>query len=177
MRTWQEWFHDVVDGIAAVPDAQIKSAATLIRDADITLCAGNGGSAAIASHAAQALAKPDYAAGGGCAAVCLTDCIPLLTAHANDGGWEGALVEVARPLVRHVTAYLLISSSGKSKNIIRLAEKAREDGHDVIAFTGFSGGPLKELATVSLHVPSVDYEVVEPVHDAIVHRLQAHLRG
>jgi phosphoheptose isomerase len=73
-------------------------------------------------------------------------------------------------------AFLLISSSGASANIVALANYACRLLCPIVAFTGFGGGTLRELATVSLHVTSNDYEVVEPVHDALLHRLQYHLR-
>lgn len=179
MKDWRSWAAEVTLGVQSVPDELLQRAAAMLRSASIVLTAGNGGSSALASHAAQALMKPGYAAGGGVAAVCLTDMVPTLTAHANDGGWETALVECARPFFRlsHQNldpVLLLISSSGRSKNLVQLA---REWPHDVIAFTGFDGGPLKLLAELSIHVDSDDYEVVEPVHDALLHRVQAHIRN
>jgi phosphoheptose isomerase len=134
----------------------------------------------LASHAAQALLKPDYKAGGGVPAICLTDNVPTLTAHTNDGGrhgWEDAMCEVARPFLERIGAVLLvISSSGKSENLVKLADLAHRHGSEVVAFTGFGGGPLRERANISIHVDSHDYEVVEPVHDALLHRVQYHLR-
>lgn len=176
--TWETWSSAIASAVASVPDALLRRAAETICAADLTLTAGNGGSSALASHAAQAISKPSYKAGGGRAAVCISDNIPLLTAHANDGGWPDAFIEAARPFfqaVEHI-AFLVISSSGRSPNICSLAEVAREHGYPVIALTGFSGEPLRSLSTVSLHVESSDYEVVEPVHDALLHRIQAHIR-
>jgi hypothetical protein len=105
-----------------------------------------------------------------------------MTAHANDGGWATALPEVARPFLIASTGpgwkatLLLISSSGKSENIVGLAKLGATFGHRIIAMTGFDGEPLRSLATLSLHVNSRDYEVVEPVHDALIHRIQYHIR-
>ncbi len=176
--TWRAWAGAVAISIASVSDDILRQAAEIVLDAQVVLCAGNGGSSAIASHATQAIAKPDYQAGGGRAAVTITDNIPTLTAHANDGGWVDALVEIARPWIDTVPkcSLLAISSSGKSENVVRLAKLVRERGLSVIAFTGFDGGPLRDLATVSIHVDSTDYEVVEPAHDALLHRVQYHLR-
>lgn len=176
---WKDWSDAVAASVRGVPDADLERAARIIFDADLVLTAGNGGSASLASHMAQAIAKPDYAAGGGRAAVCLTDMVPTLTAHANDGGWVDALAECALPFfdIRGVgLALVLFSSSGKSKNIIQIAESAAGFRCPIIAFTGFEGEPLRTMATVSLHVASSDYEVVEPAHDALLHRVQYHLR-
>jgi D-sedoheptulose 7-phosphate isomerase len=182
--SWEAWSDAIAAGVKGVPDEQLVRAAEVLRNSSLVVCAGNGGSSSLASHAAQALMKPDYAAGGATAAVCLTDMTPALTAHANDGGWGNALMELAYPFLRMTlnnsnrrTTLLLFSSSGRSENIRMLAATWREHGLNVVAFTGFDGEPLKSLATVSIHVDSHDYEVVEPVHDALMHRVQFHLRG
>lgn len=174
---WSDWVNAIHRAVAGVPDNDLRRTAVVIRGAGLVVCAGNGGSSAIASHAAQAISKPDYRSGGGRPAVCLTDGAPALTAHANDGGWSDALTEAARPFLAIPGCVLLvISSSGRSENVVRLARMFADAGRPVISLTGFSGEPLRSLAAVALHVDSHDYEVVEPVHDALVHRIQAHLR-
>jgi D-sedoheptulose 7-phosphate isomerase len=176
--SWQEWSTAIANGVRAVPDYVLERVAEVLAPPHVVLTAGNGGSAALASHAAQALMKPRREAGGGCAAVCLNDGVPTLTAHANDGGWEAALGEVARPFLRDTWATLLLfSSSGRSENVVRLARLGREAGCAIVAFTGFEGEPLRAIATVSVHVDSKDYEVIEPVHDALLHRVQYHVRN
>lgn len=174
--SWEAFIEAIAAGVRCVKDENLLAAARLIAAADFVITAGNGGSSSLASHMAQAIAKPDYAAGGGRRAVCLTDHVPTLTAHANDGGWETALLNSAEPFLRPGCLVIAFSSSGKSPNICRLAAGARVVGCDVVAFTGFSGEPLRSMATVALHVDSSDYEVVEPVHDVLLHRIQAHLR-
>lgn len=181
---WQLWSNSLDTCVRSVPDERLAQVAELLGNSAIVLTAGNGGSAALASHAAQALLKPAYAAGGGRQAVCLTDCAPALTAHANDGEWERALEEMARPFIEmaprtgpHRGCLWLFSSSGRSQNLVRLAQTALSAGQRVVAFTGFEGEPLRSLATLSVHVDSRDYEVVEPVHDALLHRVQFHFRA
>lgn len=178
MKTWTAWSDEVCAVVRSVPDVLLEQAAKEILSAEIILTAGNGGSSALASHMAQAIAKPAYAAGGGRPAFCLTDNRETLTAHANDGGWEDALVESAKPYLETLRCTLVVfSSSGKSENVVRLAKFAVNCGHPVVAFTGFGGGPLRGAAKVAIHVDSNDYEVVEPVHDALMHRCQYHLRA
>lgn len=175
---WKQWTDAIAAAVVSVPDETLRRAADEIVQADLIVTAGNGGSSSLASHMAQAIAKPDYAAGGGRPAVCLTDHIPTLTAHSNDGGWADAMVESGRPFVdaAPICALVVFSSSGRSENIVRLARLFVEHDQPIIAFTGFGGEPLRSLATVSVHVDSQDYEVVEPVHDALLHRMQYHLR-
>lgn len=174
---WKDWVDDVVKSVSAVPDVDLERAAMEILCADVVLTAGNGGSASLASHMAQAIAKPNYGPEGGRAAICLTDHTPTLTAHANDGGWPDALASSAYPFLGPRCTAVVFSSSGKSENVVRLARIAVAKKGRLVVFTGFEGEPLKSLAHVSLHVPSNDYEVVEPVHDALLHRVQYHLRN
>jgi D-sedoheptulose 7-phosphate isomerase len=170
------WARELGRLLGEVPDALLEHAAHHLREAPLVLTAGNGGSASLASHAAQALAKPDLRAGGGQAAVCLTDAIPTASAHANDGGFENALLESARPFFKLRPALLLISSSGNSENVVRLAREAHLQHLRIISMTGFDGGRLRPLASLALHVESRDYEIVEPAHDALLHRMQYHFR-
>ncbi len=177
---WGEWASAVSLGVLNVRDDVLRSAAQVLVGSRIILTAGNGGSSALASHAAQALGKPAYKAGAGLAAACLSDMTPTLTAHANDGGWANALMETARPFFERSVGgvtLLLFSSSGQSENIVQLVRMGTKENCEIIAFTGFDGGALKQRATVSLHVDSRDYEVIEPVHDALLHRIQYHVRA
>ena len=172
------WILAIQCAVSQVSDETLVAAARAIFGTAMTITAGNGGSSAMASHMAQAIAKPGRGPEACRPAVCLTDRVPVLTAHANDGGWDNALVESARPFLDAFASccVIIFSSSGKSENVIRLAQLARERHQPVIAFTGFDGRPLRQLATVSLHVSSDDYEIVEPAHDALLHRVQQHLR-
>ena len=172
----QAWTNAIIAGIKGVDDETLARTAAMIARSSLVLTAGNGGSSAIASHAAQAFMKPSYQAGGGHAALCLNDNVPTLTAHANDGGWTEALGETAQPFFKLKPLLLLVSSSGRSKNIVHLAHAARAASCEIIAFTGFQGGALRGLATLSIHIDSDDYEVIEPAHDALLHRVQFHLR-
>lgn len=183
-ESWRAWSDAIATTVRAVPDSTLAHAAELLRSSSIVLTAGNGGSHALATHAAQALLKPSYTAGGGQQVVCLSDNISALSAHANDGGWHSALAELGRPFLEkaprtgpHRAMLWLFSSSGRSGNLVQLAQLGLAMGHRLIAFTGFSGEPLRSLATVPVHVDSQDYEVVEPVHDALLHRVQYHLRS
>ena len=126
--SWEAFVEAIATGVRCVKDENLLAAARLIAAADFVITAGNGGSSSLASHMAQAIAKPDYAAGGGRRAVCLTDHVPTLTAHANDGGWETALLNSAEPFLRPGCLVIAFSSSGKSPNICRLAAGARAVG-------------------------------------------------
>jgi phosphoheptose isomerase len=171
------WVSHIFKAISSVDESLLENVANMIKSSQLVLVAGNGGSASLASHLAQAIGKPSYQAGGGVSSICLTDNVSLLTAHANDGGWDSALESVAEPYMRIPCVLVLISSSGKSKNLVNLATKCKfAYKHPIVTLTGFDGTPLRDMATVSLHVNSYDYEIVEPAHDALIHRIQYYLR-
>jgi D-sedoheptulose 7-phosphate isomerase len=66
---------------------------------------------------------------------------------------------------------LLISGSGNSKNIIKLAEVAKEKSVKTLALTGFDGGELSKFADLEIRVDSFDMQIVENMHLAILHSI------
>lgn len=140
--------------------------------------AGNGGSAAIASHLNCDFIKGCHY-GNTLNVQCLTDNVPLVTAIANDISYDEIFSKQLEFAVPHPGEVLvLISSSGNSKNVVRAAIYAREAGMTVIGMTGFNGGELKKLSHVPLHIPCHNYGVVEDAHMAIIHSLaQFHYRS
>jgi D-sedoheptulose 7-phosphate isomerase len=138
---------------------------------------GNGGSAATASHFACDLAKGARASGAPpFRVVPLTDNVPLITAWANDTGYDRVFAEQLAALVRPNDVVVAISASGNSPNVLAAARVAREAGALVVALTGRSGGNLRALADLTLRVPSDMIEQVEDVHIAIAHGLCVTLR-
>jgi len=122
-------------------------------------CAGNGGSAAIASHIATDLTKS-----AGVRAATFHD-PDLLTCFANDFGWERWLEAALRAYAKPSDAVLLISSSGQSADLIVAAFYAKRQGLPLATLTGFDeDNLLGEGANVSLWVNSRSYNVVEAVH-------------
>jgi D-sedoheptulose 7-phosphate isomerase len=121
--------------------------------------AGNGASASIASHLANDMTKQ-----GGIPSLTFHD-PAFITAFSNDYGYD---LWLAKALEHHMAAedmVVLISSSGKSPNILRAAETARGRGVPVAAFTGFArDNPLNALADVHFWVDSRAYNHVECVH-------------
>jgi D-sedoheptulose 7-phosphate isomerase len=132
--------------------------------------AGNGGSAATASHWANDLGKPTTSAGPGCPRViCLSDNMPRLTALANDEGYErvfaGQLESVAGP----GDALIVISASGNSPNLVQAVQLADERGLTTIALLGFDGGVLKGRVREYLWLPTEKgaYGLVESGHSVL----------
>ena len=134
--------------------------------------AGNGGSAALAIHLAADFGK-NVAGPSDKHPRILSLCSnsATLTALGNDCGYENTFSFQLRNLMNTGDLVVLISSSGNSPNIVEAAKFAKTGGATVLGLTGFSGGKLKELADVSLHVPCNVYELVEDAHSFFCHAI------
>lgn len=135
---------------------------------------GNGGSAASASHIVTDLTKGALGHRGDAPArpvraISLTDNLPLLSAWANDVGYDSVFLGQLRPYLRKDDVVLGISASGNSENVLRAVRYAREVGATTVALTGFGGGALAPLADLSVIVESNHYGIVEDVHMQIGH--------
>jgi D-sedoheptulose 7-phosphate isomerase len=116
---------------------------------------GNGGSAAMASHFACDLGKGTVQEGmPRFKVISLNDNVPLLTAYANDFGYETVFAEPLASLAEGGDVAIAISSSGNSPNVLRAMDVARERGLTTIGITGFEGGRLKDKVDVCVIVPA-----------------------
>jgi D-sedoheptulose 7-phosphate isomerase len=138
---------------------------------------GNGGSASTASHFACDLSKnarcdgwPDFRV------ISLGDNLAVLTAYANDEGYENIFVKQLASLILPDDVVIGISTSGNSENVLRALEFAREAKATTVGLTGFDGGALKDLVDIHIHVPSDCIEHVEDVHLMIEHMVTKTLR-
>jgi len=156
-----ERYRDAIFGIdVSAPLVELKevleSAAARGKKAII---AGNGGSAAIAGHCAVDFTKN---AGIRCVAFNAAD---LVTCLANDYGYEHWLERALELYADEGDVVVLISSSGKSPNMVRAARYASHRGLRVVTFTGFSAGnPLKAAGDLNFWVDSRAYNVIEMTH-------------
>lgn len=133
---------------------------------------GNGGSASIASHFACDLGKSTAIDGKLRFRVqSLNDNIPLMTALANDLGYENVFAEQMRNLARRDDVVIAISSAGNSENIYRAVKFANEIEAISVAITGFGGGRVNNIANCNLILDSSDYGVVETIHMFVCHTL------
>jgi D-sedoheptulose 7-phosphate isomerase len=133
---------------------------------------GNGGSAALASHFACDLGKGTLNGGGKRFRVlALTDNIPLMTAWANDSGYEDIFAEQLASLVRPEDVAFAISGSGNSPNVLKALSVAREAGAITVGLGGFQGGKMKELCDVCMVVPSDNMQIIEDLHVCAAHAL------
>lgn len=125
---------------------------------------GNGASASMASHFAADLAKNVHVH-----TEVFTD-ISLITAIANDISFDEVFSE---PLSKRITEgdmLVAISSSGKSPNILRAAETAKNFGGTIITLSAMDfDNPLRNMGDINFYVPAKSYGMAETCHAALLH--------
>ena len=151
--------------IAAIAETYVAA----LRADGTLFFAGNGGSAADAQHLATEYVVRYQSNRPALRAVALTTDSSLLTACANDMGFDEVFARQVEALARAGDVLSLHSTSGESPNVIRAAQAAKARGVTVVAFLGHSGGRLKDLADVVLIVPSDDTARIQEIHLAIEH--------
>ena len=172
---------EITRALATVEVGEIDRAAKVLdaaydRDSAVFAC-GNGGSASIANHL-----QCDHVKGVRMGTdlhtrvVSLSSNVELLSAVANDVGYESVFEFQLQSQARPGDVLVVISSSGRSPNIVRALEWAAAHDLQTIALTGFQGSPARELASVSIHVRSSNYGVVEDAHQACMHLLAQYVR-
>ncbi|MBF0447938.1 MAG: SIS domain-containing protein [Magnetococcales bacterium] len=163
--------------IAAL-EALITGFLTARKEGKTIFFAGNGGSAATASHFAQDLATVGRKAGVATfKTLSLTDNTSYITALANDLGYDRIFSEQMQPLFQSGDLLVAISASGNSPNILKAAELAKERGGTLFALVGFDGGALAKLADHCLLIktPKGAYGPVEDAHMIIDHLVTGYL--
>jgi D-sedoheptulose 7-phosphate isomerase len=140
--------------------------------------AGNGGSAATASHMANDLMW-GITRGGvrPMKAISLPDNVALSTAIANDVGYDSVFSVQLEALARPQDLLIAITGSGNSPNILRALTTARRLGLTTIGLLGMDGGKAREMVDVAVVVPSHDYGPIEDVHMILDHLATAYLKS
>jgi D-sedoheptulose 7-phosphate isomerase len=174
--TLRGYWDEIVATASAIDLDCLETAATTLLACQargrLVFSAGNGGSASTASHFACDLAKGTRSNGPPTfRVVALTDNLPVLTAWANDSGYDRVFAGQLESLARPGDVLVAISASGNSPNILAAAEAARALGVSTIGLTGRRGGRLAQLVDLAIRVPSDRIEVVEDAHLVIAHSL------
>jgi D-sedoheptulose 7-phosphate isomerase len=125
----------------------------------VLLC-GNGGSAADAQHLIQRPSLP---------AIALTTDSSVLTAGANDLGYDNVFTRSIEALGNEGDVLIGISTSGNSESVNRAFQKAHEKKMVTIGFLGKSGGKSKSLVDLAIMVPSDDAQRVQEGHITVGH--------
>ena len=156
---------------------QIEQAVALCVDAlkagRKILFAGNGGSAADAQHWAGELVSRFYYDRPGLPAIALTTDTSILTAIGNDYGYDYTFARQIEALGQEGDVFVAISTSGRSKNIMRALEACEAKGVRVIGFTGEHGGDMKDRCDICFRMPSGETPRIQEGHEFIGHLLCA----
>ena len=126
---------------------------TVRRGGTLYFC-GNGGSAADAQHIATEYVVRYMRSRRPYPAIALTTDTSLLTAAANDLGFEQVFARQVEALAKPGDLLVIHTTSGNSPNLLRAAEVARAKGVQVLALSAKDGGKLKSIATHSVIVPT-----------------------
>ena len=164
------------ESLHAIPLDKVEQAIQILAqardDGRAVFVCGNGGSASTASHFVCDLVKgASYGRARRFRITALTDSLPVITAYANDVGYDHVFVEQLKNFAAPGDVLVAISGSGNSPNVLRAVEYANSIGCVTIALSGRDGGRLAPLAQLSIHVPVPHMGRIEDAHFAILHMI------
>lgn len=184
MNPWEEKIREEIRASVDVKQRMLNDLATIqiiseaaacmadaLKNGGKILVCGNGGSAADALHIAGEIVgrfrkeRPAYAA------VDLNADPAVMTAVANDYGFEQVFARQVEGLMTDKDILLGLSTSGNSVNVIRAFEKAKEIGGKTVLLSGGSGGRLRETADIAIVVPSDVTAHIQEAHECVYHIL------
>lgn len=176
-RSIRRYFHDLSALIPQLPYNVINRIVSIFLDAfteqRTVYVFGNGGSAASASHLMCDINKGVSEAGAGTRpkVMALTDNTSLITAWANDFGYERIFSEQLKTFIKPRDVAFAISTSGDSPNVLLALETARKYGAITVGIGGCQGGQMKSLCDVCAIVPSDNVQLAEDLHHAMIHSI------
>ena len=158
---------DCLEDIVAVADAITIS----LRSGGKVVLFGNGGSAADAQHIAAEFVGKFATERPALNSIALTTNTSILTAIGNDFGFDEVFSRQVAAQVSAGDVVMGISTSGRSKNVIKGVQKARESGAKTVALTGSNGGELARLCDYRITVPSTNTQRIQECHILVGHIL------
>lgn len=161
----QSFSPDLVSRIAGLAGRIAES----IRAGGKVILFGNGGSAADAQHIAAEFVVRLREHRRPMAALALTVNTSVLTAAANDYGFEEVFARQIEALAVPNDVLLALSTSGASPNVLRGAQAGRSKGAWVAALTGETGGALRTWADLVIDIPSRDAQRIQEAHITVGH--------
>ena len=141
---------------------------------------GNGGSAATASHFVC-----DFNKGASYMhddkkrfkLICLNDNTAINMAYANDVSYDDIFVETMKNFFNKGDVVIGISGSGNSKNVVKTIEYANKNGGITVGLTGYNGGLLKQISTVSVNANVDDMQISEDIHMILCHLIMQNINS
>lgn len=158
------WDESLVSGAISSVTGALGSAKPL-------LVCGNGGSASDAMHITAELVGRFLLERRALKAICLSSNPAVLTARANDHGYDTVFSRQVEAYGEPGAAIVGISTSGNSENVVRAFVQARSMGMTTIALTGEGGGRLAPLTDYLFAVPSTSTPLIQQVHVCLYHYL------
>ena len=148
-----------------------------LRDGNKIILFGNGGSAADAQHIAAELMGRFIAQRPSLPAIALTANTSTLTAIGNDFGYEYVFSRQVEGIANPGDLVIGISTSGKSPNVLRGIQAAKQMGIKTAAFVGANDGPIVKEADLSFIVPSHNTQRIQETHIMVGHILCELIEG
>ena len=138
---------------------------------------GNGGSAATASHFANDIAIGTRTYEKPFRAISLCDNQAVITAIANDDGYEKIFSQQLQVLLKKQDVVIGISASGNSTNLLKAIDTSKKLSAITVGISAFDGGKMREMVDVSLHVPTEkgEYGPAEDAHMVLDHLISNYL--
>jgi D-sedoheptulose 7-phosphate isomerase len=176
-RSIKRYFHDLSELVPQLPYGAINRIVSMFLDAfaeqRTVYVFGNGGSAASASHMMCDINKgaSGLSAGKRPKVMALTDNASLISAWANDFGYERIFSEQLKTFIKPRDVAFAISTSGDSQNVLLALETAREYGAITVGLGGCQGGQMKPLCDVCAIIPSDNVQLIEDLHHAMIHSI------
>ncbi len=161
------------DNKDAILSASLRMAKAFHRGGKLLVC-GNGGSATDAQHIAVEFMHPITVGRKALPAICLTNDMAMMTAVANDVGFDDVFTRQIIALGNEGDVLLAISTSGNSRNLMHAFATARRMRMTTIGFAGSNGGEMAELAAgglldFCLTVPTTSIHRIQETHVALYH--------
>ena len=166
-NSFQEYQNSINSVLSRIPDELFKKSIQIIKkikkNKGNIFLVGNGGSSSIASHVSVDFVKTAKIKSS------TFNNSNLITCFANDFGHDNWIVEAVKSYISKNDMLILISSSGKSKNIINAAKYCKKNQIDLITLTGFNkNNKISKLGNVNFHISSNQYNFIEMSHHIIL---------
>jgi D-sedoheptulose 7-phosphate isomerase len=166
----------VLEAIAAIDLQRVAQAIEWFREARdqgrMIFVAGNGGSAATASHLVCDLVKDvSYGKSQRFRAMALQDAVPTATAYANDTDFSLGIVEPLRNFAQPGDLFVALSGSGNSVNLVKAVEYANSVGCRTLALTGRDGGRLGAAAQLNIQISVPHMGRIQDAHHVVCHMI------
>jgi D-sedoheptulose 7-phosphate isomerase len=182
MPLYRKYTREIAETLDLLPQQEIHNMVQTLHNARLAgrqvFVIGNGGSASTASHLACDLNKNTVFPGYPRFKVhSLGDNVALMSALSNDLGYEYVFSEQLANLMNDGDILIAISTSGNSPNVLKAVELANRQGVYTIGWTGYAGGKLAQMVSLSINVPNHCVEQIEDIHLILAHMITVALRN